>query len=659
MTHSSPLPDAATWTIAEVVRLLHDGDPSDEMPSTYAEYAPLIDELHHAWHAWHTIAAEIEALGDNFNLKLFEMLSVKLDDLGGRSSAQAAVSSRWRTLRGMAQYAAIDIGVGRAIAERRRDTGDQFSLAKVLSLLAAANDVIRVKQLLRDVVLDAADWSDTDMLALADALQHKYGLAQVWIRDWQRGVKALNAPIPASTSATAGAAPVPPDAKYLIDANCSDTGTAECLARLYGDHLRYCGALPKGSKWFVWDGQRWKADCTGEAERLTVATARARFSAGVHIQNLDERKKYAGFCVSGENTKGIANTLSAAANLKEFATQISQYDTDPMLAATSTGTLDLRTQDIYPPDRSDYLTMSLGAAYDKHADCPLWETFLNEVFSGDQELIKFIQRAIGYTLTGDMREQCMFLCFGEGANGKSVFLDTLSALMGDFAGNTPFTTFDEEQRAGVGEFMAVLRGKRLVTAIETGEDKRLDEAKVKAVTGGDVVTCRQLHANPFTFQPTFKIWMAMNHKPVIRGTDTGIWRRVRLVPFDANFEGRANKNLAHELRQELPGILNWALDGVVAWRKNELGTCKAVESATKQYKSESDQVGRWLDECTIATPHHLTPADTAYVSYTSWCEEGGEKPETKIKWGRRLKAKGFGEGKTVNNQRTKEGFSLV
>ena len=333
--------------------------------------------------------------------------------------------------------------------------------------------------------------------------------------------------------------------------------------------------------------------------------------------------------------------LSTAMNLKPIETTIEEYDRNQLLAGVRNGTLELSTGEFRESKREDYISLQFNVEYDQEARAPRWESFLDEVFAGDKELISYIQRAVGYSLTGDTGEQVMFMLYGKGANGKSVFLEIISCLMGDYAANTPFSTFEVTKRNEASNDLAALKGKRIVTAIETNEDRRLDEARVKSVTGGDRITCRFLFAEYFSYTPHFKIWMAVNHKPLIKGTDRGIWRRVILVPFTKNFEGRADKELVSKLKAELPGILNWALKGLKEWKQNDLGTAKAIEAASDEYRQESDLVQQWLDEETTLDATETTPCYDAYSYFVQWCKHRGYPTWSNNSFGRAMTEKGF------------------
>jgi putative DNA primase/helicase len=272
-------------------------------------------------------------------------------------------------------------------------------------------------------------------------------------------------------------------------------------------------------------------------------------------------------------------------------------------------------------------------------------------------VIGYIQRAVGYCLTADMREQKVFLLHGGGANGKSVFLDVLTKLMGDYAGNASFETFDANRRSENTNDLAALRGKRLITVIETEDGKRLAEARIKSVTGQDPVTCRFLYAEPFTYYPTYKIWLAMNHLPAIRGTDKGIWRRIQLIPFTQDFSGHEDKTLSTTLRSELDGILQWALEGLRQWWIRGLDTPDIVTNATSKYRSESDQVGRWIGDTMVQVSSVSESAAHVYQCYKTWCESNGETAMSQNKLGRILSEKGFDQA-NIRNQRTWIGLGI-
>jgi putative DNA primase/helicase len=431
--------------------------------------------------------------------------------------------------------------------------------------------------------------------------------------------------------------------------NRSDVGNAECLALMHANKLRYCHTR---RRWLRWNSAHWELDETGEAQRTMIDIARSRYRAAEHIDSLEERKAAARWAIASESSGKIEAALRVAAwSSPPFASNIDLYDSDAWLAATHSNTLNLRTATTRPARPDDYITMALGAAFDQAARCPRWERFMQEITGGNDELASYMQRAVGYSLTGDTTEQVLFLCHGGGANGKSVFLDVITWLLGDYAANVSFDTFDASRRSEATNDLAALKGKRFVSVVETKEDQRLDEARVKSVTGQDLITCRFLYGEFFSYRPMFKVWMAMNHLPRIIGTDRGIWRRIRVIPFTQNFEGQQDKRLRETLLGELPGILNWALAGLRAWLADGLGTCPQVDTATRHYQHDSDQVGRWIDECCVIEPEATMNTKEGYKNYADWCDENNERTLSQNLWARRMREKG--------HERKKEGYSRL
>lgn len=425
----------------------------------------------------------------------------------------------------------------------------------------------------------------------------------------------------------------------LNDFHTTDAGQGEAIAAIYGDRLRYDHTR---QRWLVWDGVRWQPDIDGKREILALDVARRRLAEAASEDDKEKRNRLAKWAIASENRQRIDSALHLARTQPPISTTHDQLDRDPWMLACANGVVDLRTGELRPGRQEDLITLSTGVTYTPGATCDRWLRFLNEVFRGDADLIAFIKRAIGYTLTGHTSEQCLFLCHGTGANGKTVFLSTLRMVMGEYGINTRFDTFIEERNGSIPNDVAALRGARLVTASEVSEGKRLNEGRIKSLTGQDPITARFLHGEFFTFQPTFKLWLAANHKPIIRGTEEAIWRRVRLIPFTAYFPpGQADPNLTDELAKETPGILAWAVQGCLEWQRQGLGMASAVKEATAQYRAESDILAAFLDERTEQGDGLKVRASELYAAYKEWCESNGEHPMTGTAFGRRMVERGF------------------
>jgi putative DNA primase/helicase len=298
--------------------------------------------------------------------------------------------------------------------------------------------------------------------------------------------------------------------------------------------------------------------------------------------------------------------------------------------------------------------MHTNVKFDPLAECPRWERFLSEVFAGDQELIDFIHRAVGYSLTGDTSEQCFFGCEGAGANGKSTFLEALRQVLGDYAANTPFSTLEWKGRSAIPNDVAALAGKRFIAALETNESVQLNEARIKQLTGSDPVTARYLYREHFTFTMEGKIWLAFNHRPVVRDDSDAYWRRVRPIPFPQQFKGkRADKHLPSKLKEEAPGILAWAVRGCLAWQQHGLGELpEAVQEATDAYREESDPISEFIKERCRVDPDAQTTAAALWKAYTEWCNENGCSQLDRKGFATRLKERGFKQDR-IGHDRTR------
>ena len=304
------------------------------------------------------------------------------------------------------------------------------------------------------------------------------------------------------------------------------------------------------------------------------------------------------------------------------------------------------------------LTKYADVEFRDDAECPLWLAFLEKIFGGNAEIIGYLQRAVGYSLTGDTREQCLHLLHGSGSNGKSTFLEVLQALMGDYGVQADFATFVEKKGDGPRNDVARLAGTRMVRSSEIGEGKRLNESLVKSLTGQDTIAARFLYSEAFEFRPTFKLWLAANHKPVIRGTDHAIWRRVRLIPFTVTIsESEKDETLKDRLIAELPGILRWAVEGCHLWLERGLHPPDAVTVATTAYKNESDILGTFLEECCEIGSGLEVSATELYTAYKRWAHENGEFELSQTAFGRRIEERGFDVRK--NGVKYRRGLRLV
>ncbi len=459
----------------------------------------------------------------------------------------------------------------------------------------------------------------------------------------------------------------------------TDDANADLLLEQHGADIHYC---PTWDKWILWTGSHWRIDDRLDIERLAadvpkrlrgIAIARteqrqkilsqatdlmAQINAGDLSQRLHEehtrlRKQETALGDESDWLIKLASKLEGTSKRGSMLTAArhkvvvhhSELDQFPSLINASNGTVDLQNGRLRPHSRADLLTHGLEIPFVPNATAPAWLAFLHSTFGGDDALIQFVQRAIGYSLTGDVREQVLLICHGVGSNGKSVFLNILRKLLGSLAIQAaPDLLMADKQRRHPTE-QADLYGKRIIICQETGEGRRFNETLVKQLTGGDGIRARRMHEDFWEFNPTHKLWISTNHKPEIRGTDYAIWRRIRLIPFNVTFtddgEPRKNPDMERQLTAELPGILAWAVAGCLDWQRNGLQQPDAVKSATADYQAEMDVLAAWLADCCVVEKHCTAKASELYANYSRWCENSGEYAGTQRKWGMRLTERGF------------------
>lgn len=422
--------------------------------------------------------------------------------------------------------------------------------------------------------------------------------------------------------------------------NLTEMGNAERLMARYGDKLLYCY---NWKRWLVWDGRRWADDEAGQVAKWAKATVRGIYGEAEREEDEQRRKAIAGHAQKSESDKAVRAMISLAQPERPASPADLDSEATAWLLNCRNGTVDLRTGRLMPHDPSRRITKLAPVDYDPAAQCPTFLAFLERIMGGSGELVTFLQRAIGYSLTGDTSEQVLFVPWGAGANGKSTLLEAVAGVMGDYATRTPPETFMVKRGEGVPNDVARLRGARFVAAVESEEGQRLAESLVKQMTGGDMLTARFLHAEFFSFKPALKLWLATNHKPVIRGTDNAIWRRIRLIPFTVTIpESERDKRLAAKLHDEAAGILAWAVRGCLEWQRDGLTTPAAVLEATEEYRGEMDVLGAFLSDCCVIHRKASATAKALYDAYEAWCEETGERnPLSQRAFGMRLSERGY------------------
>jgi putative DNA primase/helicase len=435
----------------------------------------------------------------------------------------------------------------------------------------------------------------------------------------------------------------------LAELGETDTDNARRLVKRFGTFIRF---VPERRDWFAFDGQIWREDTS--RQRLVFAQASARLIA-VEADLLnddrraDDRRRWA------KHSLGAGSVRRALEMAQPHATRsITDFDSDPWLINVKNGTLDLRTGDLRSFDSGDYLTRLAGTTYEPDAECVRFKQFLREIFTGDKELIGFVRRYIGYTLTGSTAEQCFLFLQGTGRNGKSTLIQILQQMLGQYARSTPTDTLLAKHTASsTSNDLARLHGARMVSAIEANPNRQLDEALIKQITGGDRIAARFLYAEYFEYTPEFKLWFVANHPPRLRSTDDALWRRILVLPFDVAIQReRADPDLIANLRTELPGILAWAVRGCRRWQRDGLQPPDRVVAATQRYRKEVDHVRRFLQECVTSTDDAaVTRSNLIYERYERWCAETGEHGVSMKALAARLTEAGFSRYRIPGNGR--------
>jgi putative DNA primase/helicase len=406
----------------------------------------------------------------------------------------------------------------------------------------------------------------------------------------------------------------------------TDLGNGRRLVRACGDKLCY---VAEWKQWLVWDGRRWaKGDDAG------VVRLAHRVALDIYIEIADEpdsdrRKDITKWAVASESAMRIDAMIKSARPYLTKAPNI--FDTHAHLLNVANGTINLQTMKMAEHDPAQFLTKIVDVEYDEHASMsPRWAKFLRTIFDNDNELEGYVQRAVGYTLTGHTDEHCLFFCYGDGANGKSTFMKALEIISGEFSTTASIEALLEKRNDGdnATPTVAGLVGMRLATAQEMPDGKRFDESLIKSITGGDTISARVLYGSIFKFVPTHTLWLTGNHKPRITGTDAGIWRRIRIVPFIANIpedQRRDSREIAKEFHEDASAILQWAVLGAYLWYKSGLGSCEAVDRATTEYRGEEDIVARFIQTMCVIGESKRVAKTVLYAAWKEWAEDEGER----------------------------------
>ncbi|MED2983866.1 phage/plasmid primase, P4 family [Bacillus thuringiensis] len=453
------------------------------------------------------------------------------------------------------------------------------------------------------------------------------------------------------------------DTEEIIDEapkfHLTELGNAERIAYYHGENVRYCNEL----EWLIWNGKHWQEDSKRQIEAITAKTLRAIYGEAKATEDKYQSKLLHDWAKKCERRTIRINSILDVRPM--VSVKKKELDSHSFLFNCDNGVIDLKTGELLPHDRDLLLTKISPIKYNKNAECPNWKAFLESIFKkhtgeADHELINYLQKAIGYSLTGVTKEQVMFFLFGNGRNGKSTFINIIQDLLGDYGRQTNSDTFLKKRNdSGINNDVARLDGARFVSAVESEEGQQLSEALVKQITGGEKMSARFLRQEYFEFTPEFKVFFTTNHKPIVKGSDEGIWRRIMLIPFTVTIpKDKIDYDLPDKLAKEMPSVLRWAVEGCMKWQAEGLRAPEAVKAATNEYREDMDILAPFIDEnCTVNSLVRIE-AKMLYENYTKWCYQNNELELKNRAFYRQLEVRGFKKEKGTGNKNFILGITL-
>ncbi len=459
------------------------------------------------------------------------------------------------------------------------------------------------------------------------------------------------------------------ETKSVKSFSLTDLGNANRLVDRHGRDMRF--SHPQDA-WLIWNGVRWCVDDTGEIYRRATDTVMGIFAEVAEAPSQADKRAIGSHAIRSQSSRAISAMISLAKSRPTIPVCPEDMDSDPWLWNCPNGTLDLRTGDLRAHRREDAITQLCPIPYDPDAECDLWESFLSRVFpadvgnpkaGGNEGLIGYVQRLMGYGLTGDIREHVLPIFWGGGSNGKSTLIETAALVFGEnYWAAAPDGMLVVRRTEAHPTELARLFRKRLVAATETDEGQRLNSSLVKRLTGGDTVTARFMRKDFFEFSPTHKLLMCTNDRPRITGGGHGIWRRVALIPFSVKFwksdmgdigpdHLRADKTLPERLKRELPGILAWMVRGCLQWQKIGLQPPDEVRVATDEYREQQNTIGSFVvEKCEVTNRlDSQTTIKELYAAYCQWAEQNNETPLGKIRFNEAVQKEGIVRGRNSDS----------
>lgn len=418
-----------------------------------------------------------------------------------------------------------------------------------------------------------------------------------------------------------------------------DTGNADRFIDRYGNLYKYSYIA---NKFYIYDGMKWKVDDKGSIRKLIDEMIESikdeKIIHGDDVTEEEAREVFQKYYKKTRGTQAKKNIMNELMHRRPATPD--EFDKDDMLLNVANGYIDLTSRELYKHDINKMFSQITNTDYTEKMQPAVWLDFLNDIFAGDKAVIRYIQKALGYSLTGSTREQIMFILFGKGRNGKSIFVEVISEILGDYSNNMQAKSLMVKKNDNINTDIARLSKARFVTSSEPNEGFRFDEGLIKQLTGGDKVTARFLYAEEFEYTPKFKIWVSTNHKPIIRGTDDGIWRRLVLIPFDVQIpEEKVDKDLKYKLLREAPAILNWMAEGAYMWMQEGLAMPEKLKEASKDYRNEMDVIEQFIEDECKRVDDGKEKANELYELYKQWANNNGNYKMSNKDFGIKMKEK--------------------
>ncbi len=449
--------------------------------------------------------------------------------------------------------------------------------------------------------------------------------------------------------------PIPMPGRAGLPDQAGDVLNARRFLDEHGERLR---RSPELRRWLLWNGAWWDEDRLERVPELAGATIDNLRQWVAEADNPDEFKRRSAHFQASTKASRREALLSVAGTDLSVVVAVEQLDSHPLLLACQNGTVDLATGDLRPADPADLITRGIAVAYDPDAFSDHWVAFLDGIFRGDVELIGYVQRLLGYCLTGVVHEHVVPVLTGTGANGKSTLVGIVQDLLGEHAITAPEGLVIQRGHEPHPERLAVLRGRRLVISTELEESAVLAEGVVKMLSGGDTISARELYGRRFNFRPTHKVLLVTNHPPRVHGVDHAIWRRLLVVPFGVTIAPeRQDMDLRRRLVEEhAPAVLAWLVAGAVAWGRSGIGRAEAVKAATQEYRASQDVLGAWLEQHTERVENARTKVGELFDAWREWCRAKGEAPGRPQDFAGALRARGV---ELTTNQGTRLARGIV